>query len=206
MRAEPTPTMTSTPHAEGGDRWVDISSAIIADTINFTIKRIVYRRLIKAKDPMQPTPSLPYLDSHYGNVYAAAQLTPSVVIYANQVEERFVEESIISMDETLIDAVERIIAQSGQGSKTSSVCSSRSTSRRGGNRERSNSDARFPAVPEHRLEVPRNECKKMVLSALEEIVREVAESRKDGDEADRERESFLREGVRSWLVNVETMD
>lgn len=206
MRAEPTPAMTSTPHPDGGDRWVDISSAIIGDTTNFTIRRIVYRRLVKTRDSIQPTPSLPHLDSRYGNVYAAAQLTPSADADANQVEERFDEEPIISMDETLIDAVERIIAQSGQGSKTSSACSSRSASRKGGNRERSNSDAKFPPVPEHRLEVPRNECKKMVLSALEEIVREVAESRKDGDEAERARESFLREGVRSWLVNVETMD
>jgi hypothetical protein len=206
MRAEPTPAMTSTPHPDGGDRWVDISSAIIGDTTNFTIRRIVYRRLVKTRDSTQPTPSLPHLDSRYGNVYAAAQLTPSADADANQVEERFDEEPIISMDETLIDAVERIIAQSGQGSKTSSACSSRSASRKGGNRERSNSDAKFPPVPEHRLEVPRNECKKMVLSALEEIVREVAESRKDGDEAERARESFLREGVRSWLVNVETMD
>jgi hypothetical protein len=207
MRAEPTPILTSTPHPDGGDRWVDISSAIIADTTNFTIKRIAYRRLVKLKDVNQHTPSLPHsLDSRYGNVYAAAQLTPAVDVYGGHIEERFIEEPIISMDETLIDAVERIIAHSGQGSKTSSVCSSRSTSRRGGNRERSNSDAKFPAVPEHRLEVPRNECKKMVLSALEEIVREVAESRKDGGDAETERESFLREGVRSWLVNVETMD
>jgi len=207
MRAEPTPLLSSTPHPDGGDRWVDISSAIIADTTNFTIRRIVYRRLVKYKDANQATPSLGHmLDSRYGNVYAAAQLTPSAEVYDGHVEERFDEEHIISMDETLIDAVERIIAQSGQGSKSSSVCSSRSTSRKGGNRDRSNSDARFPAVPEHRLEVPRNECKKMVLSALEEIVREVAESRKDGAEAETERESFLREGVRSWLVNVETME
>jgi hypothetical protein len=206
MRAEPTPVMTSTPHPDGGDRWVDISSTIIANTTNFTIKRIAYRRLVKVKDSNQPTPNLPHLEGRYGNVYAATQLTPAVDVYANQVEERFVEEPIISMDETLIDAVERIIAQSGPGSKTSSVCSSRSTSRKGRNRDRSNSDARFPAVPEHRLEVPRNECKKMVLSALEEIVREVAESRKDGGEAERERESFLREGIRSWLVNIETME
>jgi len=207
MRAEPTPILSSTPHPDGRDRWVDISSAIIADTTHFTIRRIVYRRLVKYKDASQPTQSLGQtLDSRYGNVYAAAQLTPSADVYDGQVEERFVEEPIISMDETLIDAVERIIAQSGQGSKSSSVCSSRSTSRKGGNRDRSNSDAKFPVVPEHRLEVPRNECKKMVLSALEEIVREVAESRKDGAEAETERESFLREGVRSWLVNVETME
>jgi hypothetical protein len=207
MRAEPTPALSSTPHPDGGDRWVDISSAIIADTTNFTIRRIAYRRLVKFKDVNQPTPSLSHtVDSRYGNVYAAAQVTPLVDVYDGHVEERFIEEPIISMDETLIDAVERIIAQSGHGSKTSSVCSSRSASRKGGNRDRSNSDAKNPAVPEHRLEVPRNECKKMVLSALEEIVREVAESRKDGVEVETERESFLREGVRSWLVNVETMD
>lgn len=65
------------------------------------------------------------------------------------------------------------------------------------------------------MEIPRNECKKMVLSALEEIVREVAESRRDGGGGDGQvyggmdgerTESFLREGVRSWLVNVEATD
>ena len=150
------------------------------------------------------------MDSRYGNVYSAAQLTPAVEAYENHIEERFIEEPIISMDETLIQAVERIIAQSGQVSKESSVCSSRSTSRKSGNRDRSNSDAKLSAAGDHKLEVPRNECKKMVLGALEEIVKEVEESRKDGasDDSDRlERtESFLREGVRSWLINVETME
>lgn len=210
MRAEPTPVLTSTtPHDGRQDRWVDISSAVIADTTNFTIKHIRYKRLIKLRDLDQTPASLPHsFDSRYGNVYSAAQLTPSVNANESHIEERFIEEPIISMDETLIEAVERIIAQSGQGSKTSSVCSSRSTSRKGGNRERSNSDARIPVVvPEHKLEVPRNECKKMVLSALEEIVKEVAESRREGgSDAEMERESFLREGVRSWLVNVEAQE
>ena len=212
MRAEPTPVLTSTPNPDNGrsDRWVDISSAVIADTTNFTIKRIRYRRLVKLKDVDHATASIPpSLDSRYGNVYSTAQLTPSIDVCDSHIEERFVEEPIISMDETLIEAVERIIAQSGQGSKTTSVASSRSTSRKGGNRERSNSDAKTHPVPEHRLEVPRNECKKMVLRALEEIVREVAESRKEGGEIEEEQEkteSFLREGVRSWLVNVETME
>jgi hypothetical protein len=208
MRAEPTPVLTSTPHEGRQDRWVDISSAVIADTTNFSIRHIRYRRLVKLRDLDQAPTSLPHsFDSRYGNVYSAAQLTPSVGVYEGHIEERFIEEPIISMDETLIEAVERIIAQSGQASKTSSVCSSRSTSRKGGNRDRSNSDARIPVVPEHKLEVPRNECKKMVLSALEEIVKEVAESRREGgSDAEMERESFLREGVRSWLVNVEAQE
>ncbi len=204
MRAEPTPILNSSLDNTRGDRWVDISSAIIADTINFTIKHIRYRRLVRIKESAT-TPSNPnYLDSRYGNVYSTAQLTPAADTSEDHVEERFIEEAIISMDETLIDAVEKIIAQSGGGSKTSSV-SSRSPSRRDGNRERSGSDARSHGIFEHKLEVPRNECKKTVLSALEEIVREVAESRKEkGDmESETERESFLREGVRTWLSNVE---
>lgn len=209
MRDEPTPLFSTTPLPDNGhsERWVDVSSAIIADTTNFSIRRIRYRRLVKPKD--MATPSIPPSnDSRYGNVYTAAQLTPATEMYESQIEEQFIEEPIMSMDETLIQAVERIIAQSGHGSKASSACSSRSTSRRGGNRERSNSDAKTSSLGAHNLEVPRNECKKMVLGALEEIVKEVAESRKeDSDDAERERtESFLREGVRNWLVNIETME
>ncbi|EPE35740.1 hypothetical protein GLAREA_05077 [Glarea lozoyensis ATCC 20868] len=209
MRDEPTPLFSSTPLPDNGrpDRWVDVSSAIIADTTNFTIKRIRYRRLVKPKDPGPSAVQAP-IDSRYGNVYSAAQMTPSLNIPDSPTEERFIEEAIISMDETLIQAVEKIIAQSSPTSNASSVCSSRSTSRKGGNRQRSNSDAKaHVGVPEHKLEVPRNECKKMVLGALEEIVKEVAESRKEGEDVELERtESFLREGVRSWLVNVETFD
>lgn len=224
MRAEPTPILSSTPHQdpkEAGGRWVDICSAVVADTTNFTIKHIRYRRLVKPINIEQAaTPSLPQtLDSRYGNVYSAAALTPSIDVYEGHIEERFIEEPIISMDETLIEAVERVTAQSGQCSKGSSVCSSRSPSRQGRNRERSNSDARTPDATkkeagETKLEVPRNECKKMVLTALEEIVRSVVDSRERGVQADqegaagviereREKESFLREGVRAWLGSVE---
>jgi hypothetical protein len=208
MRAEPTPIIPHPLDSSRGDRWVDISSAVIADTTNFSIKLIRYRRLIRVKDPLPALNNSNHVDSRYGNVYSAAQLTPAIDIYEGHLDERFIEEPIISMDETLIDAVERIIAQSGRESKTSSICSSRSTSRRGGNRERSNSDGRVPGIFEHKLEVPRNECKKMVLTALEEIVREVQESRREkGDtESDTERESFLREGVRNWLSSIETQE
>ncbi|RDL39995.1 Uncharacterized protein BP5553_04335 [Venustampulla echinocandica] len=209
LRDEPTPAFSTTPLPDNGrlERWVDVSSAIIADTTNFSIKHIRYRRLVRPKDIGQPATSNQCIDSRYGNVYSAAQLTPGMDFWPSHIEERFIEEPIISMDETLIQAVERIIAQSGHDSNGSSVCSSRSASRKGGNRERSNSGVKTPGAPEHQLEVPRNECKKMVLGALEEIVKEVAESRKDGDGAEVERtESFLREGVRTWLSDVETMD
>lgn len=217
MRNEPTPVVASTPHPDGSSdgRWVHISSAIVADTTNFSIKHISYRRLIKPTNVAQIVPSVSNsFDSKYGNVYSTALLTPTIGVQETQIEERFVEKSIISMDETLIDAVERIMAQSGNCSKGSSVSSSRSTSRKGRleGRDRSNSEARDISVPEHRLEVPRNECKKTILSALEDIVRNVVESREREEnehipseerELAREKESFLREGVRTWLESVE---
>ncbi|KAG0652828.1 hypothetical protein D0Z07_0621 [Hyphodiscus hymeniophilus] len=227
MRAEPTPALSSTPQQdprEASGRWIDICSAVVADTTNFTIKHVRYRRLIKPISIDQAATPLPHaLDSKYGNVYSTAALTPSIDINEAHVEESFVEEPIISMDETLIEAVERVTAQSGQCSKGTSICSSRSPSRQGRNRERSNSDARIPGVAKDmgmamnettRLEVPRNECKKMVLTALEQIVRSVLDSRERGAHADeegttgviereREKESFLREGVRAWLGSVE---
>jgi hypothetical protein len=228
MRAEPTPITACTPHldengASNGGRWVEISSAIIADTKNFSIKHISYRRLIKPLSIAQfDHPSLSQsLDSRYGNVYQSALLTPSVDLYDGHLEEAFVEEPIISMDETLIEAVERIMAQSNQGSKGSSACSSRSTSqnRKARDMERSDSGAARKVVTKERvanentLEVPRNECKKTVLTALEDIVRSVVDGREkdahaeNGEAIDRERirekESFLREGVRAWLGSVE---
>ena len=221
MRNEPTPIVASTPHPDSGSsegRWITISSAVIADTTSFAIKHISYRRFIKPASLEKTTPFPPNsLDSKYGNVYSTALLTPTAGAQENQIEERFVEKSIISMDETLIEAVERVMAQSGACSKGSSVSSSRSTSRKGRpeGRERSSSESHDASVPEHRLEVPRNECKKMVLSALEEVVRNVVESkeREENDhvpqkdrELAREKESFLREGVRKWLESVEGLD
>lgn len=214
MRDEPTPSFSSTPNPDNGhpDRWVDVCSAIIADTTNFSIKRIRYRRLVKP-NVTQATAANLAIDSRYGNVYSAAQLTPGAGIYGAPVEERFIEEPIIAMDETLIQAVEKIIAQSGQSSNSSSKCSSRSTSRKGsslrdGGRGRSNSDAiKTPIVPEHHLEVPRTKCKEILLSALTTVARDVEESKKRGEDSVMERtENHLREGVRNWLVNIETLD
>jgi hypothetical protein len=217
MRNEPTPVIFSTQHPDSTHEgcWVDISSAIVADTTNFSIKHIRYRRLIKPTSVEQIAPSnTQNLESKYGDVYSTALLTPSLDVHDGEIEECFIEKSIISMDETLIEAVERIMAHSGAGSKGSSVSSSRSTSRKGGveDRDRSDSELREVTVPEPKLEVPRNECKKTVLGALEEIVRSVIESREREEnehmtsadrELVREKESFLREGVRTWLEAVE---
>ena len=195
MRSEPTPII-----AADSTRWVDVTSALIADTTNFTIKRIIYQRLLHANHEMTPRHT--------------QAITPSVAeIYDGRAADRFVEEAVISMDETLIEAIEKVLVQS---SKTSSASSSRSQSRgiaipkedKTKRRERSDSDAgsRKENVV---IEVHRNECKKIILGALEEVTRNVMEEMKMEEEEKsplrtrqrgrRERASLLREGVRTWL-------
>ncbi|KAI9875166.1 MAG: hypothetical protein M1830_008806 [Pleopsidium flavum] len=220
MKAEPTPTPTSvTPHEEGGpvERWVDVCTTLIADTNTFLITRLRLRRRVKL-NPLpsvlassEAAPSTP-VQSQYGNPYTAAQLTPGFGTLDNNLEEDMVEEPIMDMDGTLIDAVERVLAQSGQSSKAHSRASSRSSSLRG-RHEKRGSDV-LPT-----LEVPRGECKRMVLGALEQVVKSVTDDRTLEEHGGRGRdirgssstaslrsvpaESTLREGIRKWLHDVE---
>lgn len=239
MRSEPTPIPPlGTPHGTL-ERWIDVSSAVVADASTFTIKHILYRRRIKLKEAsrsMQAPASLPNsFESRYGNVHGSALLTPSTDIQEGIIDEEFIEEPIISLEESLVDVIEKIIAQSGQvtaeGSITSSRASSphrrdrtvttsgdpsRPTSVRASSKTRSSNATNKPTVVSTHLEVPRNECKRMILGALENIVLEVVEGRKEGaahgggsavdgarDRGLERGESFLREGVRLWLEGVE---
>lgn len=216
MAAEPTPALSPSGPDEVS-RWVDICSTLIADTTNFTIKRIRYHRHVMFRVASNNRrSSVSFADARsqslYGNPYSTPSLSEGL---QSIIEDSFTEDAIISMEETLIDAVERMVSYSGSNPVSSS--SSRSGSR---HRGREGSDSTEKGVPHPKveeplkvpeaphLEVPRVECKKMILGALEEIARQVAESRQDeGDGARREeakgRESALREGVRGWMEGVQ---
>ncbi|KAL8733578.1 MAG: hypothetical protein Q9166_001986 [cf. Caloplaca sp. 2 TL-2023] len=166
--------------------WSDEMSTLVADTTTFSIRRL---RL-----------------QHRGT------------------EERIIEEPTMDMDPTLIDAVERVLAQSGHSSQVQSTTASRVPSpHRMAHRipEIRTSTSRDDLQPmsmdgSHVLEVPRSECKTLVLGALEEVVRSVqaeqdagaAGARRISGEPVRNGEetfppdSTLREGVRRWLRGV----
>ncbi|KAK1766662.1 folliculin-interacting protein N-terminus-domain-containing protein [Phialemonium atrogriseum] len=216
LRAEPSPFIVVQPILGDSsvERWMDISTAIIADTTTFTITRIRYRRLVKPK-PMidRGTPPL----SSSVNTYNSALQTPATSTYELPPEDEFIEERIVTLDEVLIEAVERVIAFSADTSKGSSAASSRSASKI---RERSNSESTqsdearpAPAALSASQEVPRAQCKTVILSALEEIVREAAEVRDreqlgqcNGSTTGREKESALRGAVRAWLESIDLSD
>ena len=177
MRAEPTPNAKLTAQGSTSSalgQWTDICTTLIADTKAFSITRLTLRRRDIQKDPSTK---------------------------AKETEEELVEEPIMDMDATLIDAVERILAQSGHVSRLHSRATS--PSRQATQRI---------IVPEvSHVEVPRSECKKFVLGALEQVVKSVAAEqsglggrgkRTDGKAEEIYADSTLREGVRKWLSEV----
>lgn len=223
MSSEPSPiTSAATPTLEQGplERWVDVCSALIADTRTFTIKRISLRRLVR----LIPTPTyqasamtpgisgMPPGRSQYGNPYNTGPASPMMTEV--HLAEKFVEEPIMDFDATLIDAVDRVLSQSGQGSRVQSASSSRSSSRRGRRDTRAVSD-----VAPH-VEVPQTDCKAAIFDALENVVRDVTAERgiKDDTKDDAAAaaagkakrdvvrtatDSSLKEGIRRWLTEVE---
>ncbi|KAL2754235.1 hypothetical protein ACRALDRAFT_2138656 [Sodiomyces alcalophilus JCM 7366] len=208
MRSEPTPpVMAPSPTAADDhppERWVDVSSTIVADTTTQSITRLRYRRLVRPRD---------WAESSAGSsVYSGGTpvLAPSVAPYETQLEEEFIEEPIAAFDDTLADAVERVMALGVDPSKHSSADSSRSTSQA---RQRSSSDTSRSDGAAGHSEVPRGGYKTVVLSALHDVIREVTEQRDLEHQAQGGRgvvgglkENVLREAVRSWVESMEPSD
>ncbi|OJJ47973.1 hypothetical protein ASPZODRAFT_63629 [Penicilliopsis zonata CBS 506.65] len=241
MQAEPTPYAAFSVDADGSDRWVDVASTLIADTRTFTVKRLRLRRKVPLhsrplRSPISPPSgfSQPGTPRHVssGGLSSASQFSNfffstsssshmgggggggggGIGSRPSNVEEKFVEETVMDLDGILVDAVERVLAQSGQSSLAHSRAPSPSRHRTAKADEiRGGGDETVPS-----LEVPRGECRKTVLGALEEVVRSVTAEhcREDVDGelglADREQrrvqagaDNTLREGIRKWLLDIE---
>ncbi|KAJ5297741.1 hypothetical protein PENANT_c012G07562 [Penicillium antarcticum] len=230
MRNEPSPYIPSTPDVDGSERWVDVATTLIADTRASTVKRIRLRRKITVgHDSPTHTPFSPANDLHSSAARntggsRSSQISgffngPDKIPQSSTpeehdhsfVEERFIEEPVMDLDGVLVDAVERVLGQSGYSSLAHSRAPSPTRARKA---EDHKAPPRADEAPP--LEVPRGECRKMVLGALEEVVRIVTAEhcREDVDTtlglADRERrralagaDNTLREGIRKWLLDVE---
>lgn len=184
MKQEVIPTMQgmgSSSNDGSDDSWIDQCTTLIADTETFSVRRLRLQRRVKP----------------------GSHATTSDI----EMEEQFTTEPIFDMDGTLIDAVERIIAQSQPPSKPHSPTPSVTGDRPPLMRSISH--------PEITSEIPRSDCQKMVVGALEQVVRSVAIEREKESDGERGRqasvggthatESTLREGVRKWLREVEYM-
>ncbi|CAG8276540.1 unnamed protein product [Penicillium salamii] len=231
MRAEPSPYIPFTPGVDGSEKWVDVATTLIADTRASTVKRLRLRRKITmghesgtTHSPTSPangksrqstgSASVSQFTSFFSGHDKSPGGTTSTEHGQSFVEERFTEEPVMDLDGVLVDAVERVLGQSGYSSLVQSRAPSPNRARKAEDKDKSH-----PARPDEVLsppEVPRGECRKMVLGALEEVVRIVTAEhcREDVESAaglaDRERkralsgaDNTLREGIRKWLLDVE---
>ncbi|KAJ5195286.1 uncharacterized protein N7498_008724 [Penicillium cinerascens] len=226
MQAEPSPCIPATPDVEGSERWVDVATTLIADTRSSSVKRLRLRRKIivghsgYGQNHTPPSPSSALNSNHtrsasqFSGFFGSGKVPggPSEGQDSNFMEERFIEEPVMDLDGILVDAVERVLGQSGYSSLAHSRAPSPSRTRRGEDKGQTTPRGEEPPA----VEVPRAECRKMVLGALEEVVRLVTAEhcREDVDSelgiADRERrramagaDNTLREGIRKWLLDVE---
>lgn len=220
LRAEPTPlTTVGTDSTE--ERWIDVASALIADSTTFSIRRLRYRRLVRPS----ATAATPLIST---SVSSSVLLTPMISPYEVHLQDEFIEDDIVTLDETLIEAVEKVTALGSESSQNSS----RSPSKRRESvaaaaataealalttaveREDSSRSVVVDTQTPTYQEVPRGECKTVVLSALEHIAKEVVNTRDNEDERrsqgssritrrGRDKESVLREAVRTWVEDVE---
>ncbi|KAL4917512.1 folliculin-interacting protein N-terminus-domain-containing protein [Aspergillus aurantiobrunneus] len=234
MQSEPTPNNAATLDTDGSERWVDVATTLIADVRTFTVKRLRLKRRAVAggsvKSPMSPpgmsTPGTPrhvsggsmstsQISGYFSSAMSMAVPSPKPRLDGyniGEVEERVVEEPVMDLDGTLVDALERVLAQSGPSSLAPTRAPSPSRVRKDNDRSTEYTAPRDDAPS---LDAPRTECRRLVLGALEEVVRSVTAEhcREDDGELDlteRERrrlltgaDNTLREGVRKWLLDVE---
>lgn len=132
MAAEPTPPLPLSAIRNGEEeRWITVSTALIADTVSYTLKRLILRRLIRL--PSSPPPSAAGSAGNsydgrasiYGNPYLGGmgtQSPPEGGAGGELIKEEWEVEMCISFDTALIEAVERVMASpagaagSGSGS------------------------------------------------------------------------------------------
>ena len=204
MRAESRLLTSSDPDGSStpNTNWSDVCTTLIADTTNFSIQRLTLCRRRKA----------------------LSRSSSSISTSSDDFEEKFIEEPIMDMDATLTDAVERVLAQSSHSSRVhsrapspsrsgsihASGCSRPGSVREGVGRGHIGGGS---ATETLKLELPHTECRRMVLGALEEVVRSVLSEEHGqhpgiGDETSRSKwrempDSTLREGIRRWLLEVD---
>lgn len=200
LRSEPTPAIQRHPN-EPAERWVDIGSAMIVDTATNSIHHILHRRLVKAKQPGGPVRPGPAGTPH----------TPSVLPYEVQLDEEWLEQTLDISDEALVHGMDKVIHLQHD--------SMVATTPRPGSDLRSETDSEHtiseytseePQVPS----APRAQCKTIVLSTLEDIIRDIID-RDDGqaDQADQagakrrpEKLNVLRTAIQKWVAGLDTVE
>ncbi|PHH65852.1 hypothetical protein CDD81_1221 [Ophiocordyceps australis] len=186
------------------ERWVDVGSVIIADATSNSVTRHVYRRLVKARPPLNkagpghhPAPSL----------NGSVPLTP-LMHHDDYIKEEWTEEEISFPDEALKEAVDKAMNVTRETRKTGATTSPQEQDDGRQDADMQDTLSEMTQLPEPCSEVPRTQCKAVILSALEDMLRDAIDQR-DLDGHGNEghgRQSLLRDAVRQWVANNDAAD
>ncbi|UKZ73818.1 hypothetical protein TrVFT333_001471 [Trichoderma virens FT-333] len=203
LRAEPTPVVVQSDSNDVSERWVDVSSALVANTTTDSILRITYRRLVKPRLAVEKP------------VVGGVAITPSVLPHETTLDEEWIEETVSAPDENLADALEKVIHLIADSSKEHSSASSQVHVDILGPIDSGGSTmpdtlSEMTQIPEPPLQIPRRQCKTVVLSALEDTIRDVIDN-DDGNGFGRKQqgqasESVLRDAVRQWASTLDSSE
>jgi folliculin-interacting protein len=212
MSAEPNPPC-SLDNADGPvvDRWLDVCTAVVADTASWTVTRLRLKRHVRfvrhsasgSMGPIAAAPAAVILSpgggnsrSIYGNPYSQPALntqssSTAAAVAEFVIEEQFAEERVTDWEVYLAEALGRIISQLQDSPTKSQPIPGEEVVGRG--REQRSDEARA-----------QKDAGAVILGALENIVADVAKTKgTNGAEASRQHDSTLREGVKTWLEEIE---
>ena len=208
LRAEPTPPSFINSVSELSERWVDVSSILVADTRTQSIIRLVYRRLVRPKASQEK------LGSSYSappNLSSGTLLTPSIIPTEITVQEEWIEETVLQADDLLSGALDKVLNLNSSPVKTPRQDQG-DGSDEGGHTPVASVMSTSTEVPGLAFDVPRGQCKTVILSALEQRIREMVDRRNnDGNMAVPARDpargqNLLKDAVRNWMNELDLVD
>lgn len=205
LRAEPTPSPPANPGFDVGERWVDVSTVLIADTTKNTVTRILYRRLVKTRAAADRASA----GTVSAGLYGSSLLTPSILPYETQLEEEWIEELVTNPDEGLVEAMNKVIDLQPDPDKISSSTSSQTPSDHTQSDGHNSSAAQTDNIHSTRvpLETPRAQCRAVILSTLEDTIRDVIDMReKRANSHIVSKQSVLRAAVSSWVADLDATE
>jgi len=231
MRAEPTPVHAPccAPPSGHSGVWVEVCTTLIADVRSFLIKRLSLKRKVSSTNPKAAGTETDTSVTRSNDLTTSLKFmeTTDQDSPEHLPEEVITTETVMDLDSTLTDAIERIL---NRGSTQSSRHPS--PTRQGHSRTASSSTAStVPTQPATStvacnkdafppsVDLPRQESRRLVVNALEEVVKSVNEDlnaaangrnihreesgKSEGPTQAKQEENALREGVKRWLINVE---
>lgn len=211
-----------------GELWVNVCTTLIADIRTFTIQRLTLRRRVARNQlPEVHSSSSPVSgadDESHKTGTARRRNSPEA---SKEYLERFVVERVMDFDNTLTDAIERVLSET-EHLKQARASPDRAHSRTVSLGTTSSTKSEPLEIvgsgkAQHRSHISglsQSDCRQAVVEALEEVVKSVnadlaryqhvrdldGHIKIDGRALSQEmkQDNVLREGVKKWLLNVET--